>query len=85
MSLALGKITTFLIVVFAYLAFASPAYAYLDPGSASLLVQLLVGSVAGGLIVVKIYWVRLKRLFRRSPEAAGPAPDPNTNNGDRST
>ncbi len=85
MSLALGKITTFLIVVFAYLAFASPAHAYLDPGSASLLVQLLVGSVAGGLIVVKIYWVRLKRLFRRSPEASGHAPDPGTNNGDRST
>ncbi len=85
MSLALGKITTFLVVVFAYLAVASPAYAYLDPGSGSLLVQLLVGSVAGGLIVLKIYWVHLKRLFRRSPEASGPATDPNMNNGDRST
>jgi len=81
-SLALGKLTTFLVVVFAYLAVASPAYAYLDPASVSLLLQLLVGSVAGGLIVVKIYWVRLKRLFRRSPEPSGPAPDPNTNNGD---
>jgi hypothetical protein len=42
---------------------ADRAYAYLDPGTASLLLQGIIGAIAAGLVVIKLYWQRLKALF----------------------
>ncbi len=39
-------------------------FAYLDPGTGSMLVQLLVGGVAAVGVAVKLYWHRILRLFR---------------------
>jgi len=39
-------------------------FAYLDPGSGSMLVQLLVGGIAGIAVTAKLYWHRILRLFR---------------------
>lgn len=36
---------------------------YLDPGSGSLLIQLLIAAVLGIGVAVKIYWRKLKSLF----------------------
>ena len=44
-----------------------PAYAYLDPGTGSMLVQLLLGGVAGVLVVGKLYWHRIKGFFGLQP------------------
>lgn len=41
----------------------SPAFAYLDPGTGSIILQLVLGGVAGALVIVKLYWYRLKSLF----------------------
>lgn len=49
---------------------AAPAYAYIDPGSGGMLVQLLTGGAAGALILARLYWRRLKdRLTPKSPAA----------------
>jgi hypothetical protein len=40
--------------------------AYLDPGSGSMLVQLLLGGVAGAAVIVKLGWDRFKDIFRSS-------------------
>lgn len=46
----------------------APAYGYLDPGTGSMLLQLLLGGVAGTLVVCKLYWARIKAfLTRRRP------------------
>ncbi len=45
------------------LAFTSKAHAYIDPGTGSLMLQALIGGVAGGLFMIKIYWRRLKEMF----------------------
>lgn len=58
----------FLVVV----AGATPAYAYLDAGTGSMLLQLLLGGVGGVLMVGKLYWQRIKSFFVRrkdEPEA----------------
>ena len=48
-------------------------FAYLDPGTGSMLVQLLVGGVAAIGVALKLYWYRILRLLRiRKPE---PEPD----------
>jgi hypothetical protein len=39
------------------------ALAYLDPGSGSMLVQLVLGGVAGLVLIVKLYWQKLLRLI----------------------
>ena len=41
----------------------SDAYAYLDPGSGSIIIQMLVGTLEGAGIVLKIYWQRFKMKF----------------------
>ena len=51
------------LVFFSAVGFASPAYAYLDPGTGSMLVQLLLGGVAGALVVGKLYWHQVKAFF----------------------
>jgi hypothetical protein len=52
---------------------ATPAYAYIDPGTGGLLVQLLTGGVAGALVLLKLYWHKVRDLFGLSAPDAGPA------------
>jgi hypothetical protein len=40
--------------------------AYLDPGSGSMLVQLLLGGVAGVAVIARLGWQRFRDLFRSS-------------------
>ncbi len=60
------------LVFFSAIGIAPPTHAYLDPGTGSMLLQLLLGGVAGALVVGKLYWHRVKAFFGR-----GPAPSPN--------
>lgn len=45
------------------LASTSYSYAYLDPGTASIVVQSIVAAVAASAATAGIYWQRLKSLF----------------------
>jgi hypothetical protein len=38
--------------------------AYLDPGTGSLLLQLIAGGVAAVAVAAKVYWRRLKSFLR---------------------
>ena len=49
--------------------------AYLDAGSGSLIVQAVVGGVAGAAVAAKLYWRRLASRFRRRPTEMPTAPD----------
>ena len=52
-----------LIVLFLSLIAPSVAFAYLDPGSGSMLLQLVLGGLAGLAVIAKLYWHRLLTLF----------------------
>jgi hypothetical protein len=39
--------------------------AYLDPGSGSFLIQLLVAALLGGLFLLKTYWRKVTGFFGR--------------------
>ncbi len=47
--------------------------AYLDPGTGSILVQLLLGGVAGVLALGKLYWGRIRNLLPGAKPDAPPA------------
>ena len=51
------------IVLFLSLIAPSVAFAYLDPGSGSMLLQLVLGGLAGLAVIAKLYWHRLLALF----------------------
>jgi uncharacterized membrane protein len=59
------------------LLFATDAFAYLDPGTGSILVQGLIAAVAAVVTYTSLYWQRTKAWFRsmlRRPPA-GDEPD----------
>lgn len=47
-------------------AFSSPAHAYIDPGTGSMLIQGLIGGVIGALFIIRMYWHKLKNFMARS-------------------
>jgi len=53
----------FLFLIFSLIAYTSPAYAYLDPGTGSMLVQGLIGGVAVVMSFLSIYWQKVKAFF----------------------
>ncbi|WP_139247841.1 hypothetical protein [Hyphomicrobium sp. CS1GBMeth3] len=52
--------------------FAGSAYAYLDPGTGSMILQVLLGGIAGLLLAGKLYWHKfLSRFgFEKDPDCA---------------
>jgi len=52
----------FFALMFAFIT-APPAYAYLDPGSGSFIVQILLAGLMGAALMTKIYWARIKSFF----------------------
>jgi len=45
--------------------FASDAHAYLDPGTGSMIIQMLIAGAIGALVVIKAYWSRIVGFFSR--------------------
>ena len=43
-------------IVVAFLLFPATAHAYIEPGSGLLIVQIVVGVIAGGLVSIKLFW-----------------------------
>lgn len=56
---------------------STPAHAYIEPGTAGMLLQLLLGGAAGALVIVKLYWYRFKegvqRIFGGGPKSGRPS------------
>jgi Na+/proline symporter len=60
------------LVVMVGLAVPSPAHAYLDPGTGSMLVSALIGIAAAVGLAVKMFWYRVTGRFRRPRRGARP-------------
>jgi len=55
----MGQLRVLVLVGAILLAWDARAEAYLDPGSGSMLVQLLLGGVAGLAVAINLVWRRL--------------------------
>jgi len=58
------------LVLVACLSIASPAYAYLDPGTGSMLISAVLGVAAAVALAAKMFWYRLVGFFRGKRPAA---------------
>ena len=56
----------------------SPAFAYLDPGFASLVLQGIIGAIAAAGVVAGMYWNRLTAFFRRDKPSPEEKKEPDT-------
>jgi hypothetical protein len=54
-----------LLLALPLLLLPSVAHAYLDPGTGSYVVQLLIGTLLGGLFALGVFWRRVLCFFRR--------------------
>ena len=53
----------FLGLIVGLISFASPANAYLDPGTGSMLIQGLIAGIAAIISFSSIYWQKIKAFF----------------------
>jgi hypothetical protein len=55
--------------IFFYLILAlmtpSKAYAYLDPGTGSIILQAILGFIAAAITSISIYWTKFKSLLNK--------------------
>ena len=58
------KRASLLLVVFLSLSLVPhDAFAYLDPGTGSVILQGVIGALAAIAVILKLYWHRLLRFF----------------------
>jgi hypothetical protein len=55
----------------ALLVIAQPAFAYLDPGTGSMLLQVILGGIAAVGVALKLFWhkIRVALGFSKKPVA----------------
>lgn len=66
-------IITLVVLSLVFLIYPQKAYAYLDPGTGSYILQMIIASLVGVAFIIKIYLKRIKTFFvdlffRRSRE-----------------
>jgi hypothetical protein len=63
-----------LLVLVACLSIASPAHAYLDPGTGSMLLSAVIGVAAAVGLALKLFWYRLVGFVRGKRGGLRPGP-----------
>ena len=58
------KLPVCILTLSATLSWTSDAYAYFDPGTGSMVLQLLMASVLGFIFTLKIYWEKFKNIIK---------------------
>ena len=56
---------TFAIVLFLFLFSEESAYAYIDPGTGSMILQAVLAAIVGSAVAIKIFWRKIKSLCLR--------------------
>jgi hypothetical protein len=45
--------------------FSQPVAAYLDPGTGSLILQMLIAGIVGTMFTIKLYWYQFKAFIAK--------------------
>ncbi len=48
------------------------AFAYIDPGTGSYIIQIIIAALVGGLFAIKMFWIKIKTfitsMFKKKTE-----------------
>jgi Na+/proline symporter len=69
-----------IVLVAVLLIVAAPAYAYIDPGAGSVMLQIVLGGLAGVAVTLRLLW---RRITGRGAETSEPEPAPDPPGEDR--
>jgi hypothetical protein len=66
----ISNIITITLVHFLANLFAPPASnaAYLDPGSGSIIIQVVMAVLLGGALILKMYWKKITSFFNKTKD-----------------
>lgn len=59
------KINTSIFVIVCSLLLSTNSYAYIDPGSGSIILQAIIAAFAGAGTAITIYWKKVKLFFSK--------------------
>jgi len=59
------KISNSVFVIIFSLLFCTNSYAYIDPGSGSIILQAIIAAFAGAGTAITIYWKKVKLFFSK--------------------
>ena len=80
------NMTLLLTILLSGLFYSSSAYAYLDPGAGSFILQMLIAGIMGIILTIKLYWDRLidflKRCIGKADNDKNNQPDENNSKAD---
>jgi hypothetical protein len=62
----MGLQKMFILTIIILALWVSPAYAYLDPGTGSILLQAVLAGIAAGITTISLYWKKIKAIFSKS-------------------
>lgn len=73
----LSSLTFVISFIVAFLAIQRPAFAYLDAGTGSIILQGIIATAVGGMVMVRLYWARISSLFssKASPDGLDSSAD----------
>ena len=63
--LIMKKLNSLIISFFILSVSINPAYAYLDPGNASLIIQTILAFIAGLVVTVKMWYYQVINFFKK--------------------
>ena len=59
------KIISIVFLILFGLVFSTDSYAYIDPGSGSIILQAIIAAIAGAGTAITIYWKKVKLFFSK--------------------
>ncbi len=59
------KIKSCICTLCLFFAFSSPSYAYLDPGTGSIVLQAILAAIAGVTVTYRLWLFKLKNFFEK--------------------
>lgn len=59
------KFINFIFLVLGMISLSKSAYAYLDMGTLSFVFQFILAGIVGGLVWLKLYWIKVKNFFSK--------------------
>lgn len=61
----LYHIVIFAFINLSYISHQPKVCAYLDPGTGSFIIQLILGVLFGSLLAIKLFWISIKGFFKK--------------------
>ena len=63
---------TLIVAIVVCAAVSTPAYGYIDPGTGSLIIQGLIGTIAALSVTAKVYWHKIKIFLAKESDDTSP-------------